>query len=231
MSHEAVMAAHYGAAARSRGANCTIHPTAVVMPWVELGDNVVVHPFAYVGRLPDHSAALARQPGPERTLKIGARTVIGPHSILYGGSSIGEDCLIGDHASVREGCTIGSRVVVGRSVTIHYDCEVADEVRFMDGTHLTGCAKVGKGCFFGVGVVTSNDRHVDLINYHFPTPQPVIFGERVMIGSGANIVAGVTVGDDALIGAGALVVKNVPARSKILGAPAKTVKLRTDLPA
>ncbi len=198
-----------------------INSRAVVAPWVTLGKGVIIHPFAVVGRLPDESAALARQPSRVRELRIGAGTVIGPHAIVYGGTTIGENCLIGDHASVREGCVLGDRVVVGRYVSINYDCEIADDVRFQDTTHLTGGAKVGRGCFFGVGVVTSNDRHVDLVDYHYPGAQPTIFGERVMVGSGANILAGVTVGDGALIAAGALVVKDVPAGYTMMGRPAE----------
>ncbi len=178
---------------------------------------MVIHPFAVVGRLPDESAALARQPNRVKTLRIGDGTIIGPHAIIYGGTTIGRDCLLGDYASVREGCALGDRVVVGRHVTINYDCEVADDVRFQDTTHLTGGARVGRGCFFGVGVITSNDRRVDLVDYHYPGAQPTIFGERVMVGSGANILAGVSVGDGALIAAGALVVKNVGAGETILG--------------
>jgi acetyltransferase-like isoleucine patch superfamily enzyme len=194
-----------------------VHPQAIVAPWVTLGRGVVVHPYAIVGRVPDTSPALARQPQRIYELHIGAGTVIGPHAIVYSGVVIGENCLLGDFASVREGSRLGDRVVVGRYVSINYDCEIADDVRFQDTTHLTGGAKVGRGCFFGVGVVTSNDRRVDLQNYHYPGAQPTIFGERVMIGSGANVLAGVQVGDDAVIAAGALVVKDVPAGVTVMG--------------
>jgi len=198
-----------------------ISPLAYVAPWVRFGRGVVVHPFAVVGRVPDTSLALARQPAQEEWLEIGDNTVIGPHVVIYAGTKIGRDCLIGDYASVREQCVVGDRCVIGRYVSINYECQIADDVRFQDTTHLTGRARVGRGCFFGVGVVTSNDRRVDLVDYHYPTPQPVTFGERVMIGSGANIVAGVHVGDGALIGAGALVVKDVPAGGKALNIPAR----------
>ncbi len=194
-----------------------VHPRAMVAPWVMLGRGVVIHPLAIVGRLPDRSAALVRQPEIVKKLAIGAGTIIGPNAIIYAGTTIGENCLIGDFASVREGCVLGDRVVVGRYVSINYDCEIADDVRFQDTTHLTGGAKVGKGCFFGVGVITSNDRRVDLKDYHFPGAQPTIFGERVMIGSGANVLAGVHVGDDAVIAAGALVVKDVAAGITVMG--------------
>lgn len=196
-------------------------PGALVAPWVTLGEGVIIHPYAIVGRLPDESPALARRPLRVRELHIGAGTVIGPFAVIYGGSRIGHDCLIGDYASVREGCVLGDRVVIGRHVTINYDCSIGDDVRFQDFTHLTGGATVGRGCFFGVNVITSNDRRVDLVDYHYPGPNPCHFGERVMVGSGANILAGVTVGDGALIGAGALVVKDVLAGATMLGAPAQ----------
>lgn len=198
-----------------------VHRTAIVAPWVELGEGCVVHPYAVVGRMPDGSAALARQPEETRRLIVGAWTKIGCHAIIYADVELGKDCLIGDYASIREGSRIGRKCVIGRQVTINYNAEIADNCRFQDGTHITGHCRVGEGCFFGVGVITSNDRNVTLgEGYHFPTPQPPIFGARVMVGSGANVLAGVTVGDGALIGAGALVVRDVPAGSKMLGEPA-----------
>lgn len=198
-----------------------ISPLAYVAPWVRFGRGVVVHPFAVVGRVPDRSRALARQPAQEEWLEIGDDTVIGPHATIYSGSRIGMDCLIGDYAGIREQCVIGDRCIVGRHVGIGYECVVGKDVRFQDGAYLVGGAKVGRGCFFGIGVVTSNDRRVDLANYRYPGANAPVFGERVMIGSGANIVAGVHIGDEALIGAGALVVNDVAAHATVLGPVAR----------
>lgn len=194
-----------------------VSPLAYVAPWVRLSAGVVVHPFAVVGREPDQSKALARKPQSGPLTLIGDNTVIGPGAIIYSGVEIGADCLVGDHASIRENTKIGDRCVIGRLVTINYDCEIGNEVRLQDTTHITGGCKVGDGCFFGVGIITSNDRNVDLVDYHFPGAQAPNFGRRVMVGSGANILAGVNVGDDALIGAGALVVTDVPANGRMLG--------------
>jgi acetyltransferase-like isoleucine patch superfamily enzyme len=148
---------------------------------------------------------------------IGDNVEIGPHAVVYAGARIGADTILGDGASVREGTQVGKKCVIGRFVTINYDCEIADEVRFQDTTHITGGCRIGKGCFFGVGVITSNDRNVDVVNYHFPGSNPPVFGERVVVGSGANVLAGVTVGNDALIAAGAVVVTDVPAAGRIFG--------------
>jgi maltose O-acetyltransferase len=46
-------------------------------------------------------------------------------------------------------------------------------------------------------------------------------GENVWIGSGAIILPGVTIGDDAIIGAGSVVTRDVPAGATVMGNPAR----------
>jgi acetyltransferase-like isoleucine patch superfamily enzyme len=200
--------------------NSFVHKTAIVESWVELGQNCVIHPYAIVGRLPSHSKALARQPNSIRELQLGDRVEIGSHAVIFGGVKIEDDTLIGDFAHIREQVEIGKRCVIGRYVAISYESKISDDCRFQDNTVLTGI--VGKGCFFGVGVVTSNDRRIDLKDYKYERSkiQIPVFGERVMVGSGANVLAGVIVGDDVVIGAGALVIQNVEANSIVFGSPA-----------
>ena len=192
-----------------------VHPSALIAPWVSLGAGCIVHPYAVVGRLPDLSPALARQPERVERLSIGRDAVIGCHAVIYGGVDIGADCLVGDHALVREGAVIGDRCVVGCHVSISYDCRIADDCRFQNGAVFHGIC--GPGCFFGVGVVCSSDRHVDLVDYRHAGAVLPVFGKRVMVGSGANILAGITVGDDAVIAAGAVATKDVAAGDMIFG--------------
>ncbi|MBW4708922.1 UDP-3-O-(3-hydroxymyristoyl)glucosamine N-acyltransferase [Roseobacter sp. YSTF-M11] len=68
-----------------------IHPTAVIDPTADLGDDVSVGPFTVIG-------AGAR---------IGARSVIGPQCFIGWNARIGED------AFLREGVGIGARVRIG----------------------------------------------------------------------------------------------------------------------
>jgi sugar O-acyltransferase (sialic acid O-acetyltransferase NeuD family) len=51
----------------------------------------------------------------------------------------------------------------------------------------------------------------------------VRLGKRVNVGSHAQVLPGVTVGDDAVIGAGAVVVKDVPAGMTVFGNPARAI--------
>jgi len=53
----------------------------------------------------------------------------------------------------------------------------------------------------------------------------VRIGQRVFIGMGANIGHGVTIGDDSVIGAGSVVLKDLPANSRVAGVPARPLPL------
>ena len=52
----------------------------------------------------------------------------------------------------------------------------------------------------------------------------MIIGNNVWIGSGANILPGVSIGDNSIIGAGSVVIKDIPANSVAVGIPAKVIK-------
>lgn len=54
---------------------------------------------------------------------------------------------------------------------------------------------------------------------------PVI-GSDVFIGAGAKVIGGVTVGDGARVGANAVVVRDVPPHSTVVGIPARVVRQR-----
>jgi len=194
---------------------------AAVAPWATFGEGCIVRDFALIGRLPSTHSSLARQPSVTHSLTIGKCVDIGPHAIIYAGAQIGDDCLIGDAASIREGVIIGSRCVVGRHVTLNYDVVLEDEVRIQDGTHITGGCRIGRGTFIGVGVVTANDARREIVDFEFVGANPPTIGERCLIGSGACILPGVRIGNDAIIGAGALVTKDVPNGATVLGQPAR----------
>ena len=51
------------------------------------------------------------------TVIVGDLTEIGPHAVLYGGSTIGCGCLVGDGASIREGVLIGDNCIIDQ-----FDC-------------------------------------------------------------------------------------------------------------
>jgi maltose O-acetyltransferase len=53
---------------------------------------------------------------------------------------------------------------------------------------------------------------------------PVVIGRNCLIGNGAMIMPGVTIGDNAVVGARTVVSRDVPANSIVAGAPAKVLR-------
>ncbi|MET3901220.1 acetyltransferase-like isoleucine patch superfamily enzyme [Devosia sp. UYZn731] len=53
---------------------------------------------------------------------------------------------------------------------------------------------------------------------------PITIGNNVWIGAAATILAGVTIGDNAVIAAGAVVSRNVPANTMSAGVSARVIK-------
>lgn len=57
-----------------------------------------------------------------------------------------------------------------------------------------------------------------------------ILGNNVFIGAGAKLIGSLRVGDGARVGANAVVVRDVPDHSTVVGIPAKVVRRRAPLP-
>ena len=117
--------------------------------------------------------------------------------------------------------------------------------RFMTGIEIHPKAKIGKNLFIdhGMGVVIGETSEIgdNVTIYHAVTlggSSPSIDSERqryekrhptigddVVIGSGAQIIGPIKVGNNARIAANAVVVKDVPENATMVGIPAKAVKL------
>ncbi len=169
--------------------------------------------------------------GPE--VRIGRDTRILPGTILRGKTTIGSGCVIGPN-TLLEYCTVeddavinasqARQVEIGAGVTIGPFCnlrpgtKLADKVHVGDfvevknsivgqGTklpHLSyiGDADVGAGTNFGCGCVTAN--------YDGKKKYRTKVGDHAFIGCHTNLIAPVTVGDNAFTAAGSTVTKPVP---------------------
>ena len=122
---------------------------------------------------------------------------------------------------------------------------ISQTVRFFTGIEIHPGAKIGKNLFIdhGMGVVIGETSEIgdNVTIYHAVTlggSSPSIDSERqrhekrhptigndVVIGSGAQIIGPVNVGNCARIAANAVVVKDVPENATMVGIPAKAVKL------
>ena len=141
--------------------------------------------------------------GANCTLKqvtIGANCEILPNSVIEN-CIIGDACHVGPFARLRpgtqlaEGCKIGNFVETKNAV---FD-------QGSKASHLSylGDVTIGKKVNIGAGTITCN---YDGVNKH-----QTVIEDGVFIGSDTQLVAPVTVGENATIGAGSTIRKNVPA--------------------
>lgn len=141
-------------------------------------------------------------------------------------------------------------VVLGRDVKLHgfcnlYGCEIGDETKIGTFVEIQKGAKIGARCkisshsficegvtledgvFIGHGVMFVNDRHPKALNPDGGFQgqgdwecQRTLIKRGASIGSGATILGGITIGENALVGAGSVVTKDVPAGATVAGNPA-----------
>ncbi len=107
-----------------------------------------------------------------------------------------------------------------------FGIEVSPRVKIEGGLFLPhtvgtviGAASIGNNCTIMQGVTLGA---VDSDLSFTVTKRPII-GNEVVIGSGAKILGGITVGDYAKIGANAVVLCDVPAYSVAVGVPARII--------
>ncbi len=139
--------------------------------------------------------------------------------------TIGENTDVWSFAVVLEGTEIGEGCAVGSGVYIGKNCKIGNNVRCQDKVHLTEQAVVEDNVFFGPCATTMDDRHPRACNPDYKR-EPPYFEQGCSIGAGAVILPGVRIGRNAVVGAGAVVTKDVPENTTVVGVPAKPLKRR-----
>lgn len=137
--------------------------------------------------------------------QIGEGTRIWQYVVVLPGAVIGRDGNICSH------CLIENDVVVGDRVTIKCGVQLWDGVVLEDDV------------FVGPNVTFTNDR---LPRSRNAAAQllPTRVRKGASIGANATILPGLTIGEHAMVGAGAVVTKDVPPHTLVVGNPARAVR-------
>ncbi len=147
-----------------------IHPTSIVSPKAQLGENVEIGPYCIIGD----------------DVKIASSTVLKSHIVIEGDTEIGKNNLIYPFASIglapqdlkfsgeKSQVIIGDNNRIREHVTIHLGTK--------EGAMVT---KVGNNCLLMVGVHVAHD---------------CVVGDNVILANNATLAGHVEVGDNAVIG-------------------------------
>lgn len=101
----------------------------------------------------------------------------------------------------------------------HAAVSIGEKTSIGDRTEIHACrlVMIGARCRISWDVVILEN------NYHAESRGPVVIGNDVWIGCRVIVLSGVTIGDGAKIGAGAVVTKDVPAGSTVVGNPGRVI--------
>jgi UDP-2-acetamido-3-amino-2,3-dideoxy-glucuronate N-acetyltransferase len=129
------------------------------------------------------------------------------------------------------GCSIGDNTKVGTFVEIQKGASIGNNCKISSHSFICEGVHIADNCFIGHGVMFTNDLFPRATNPDGSqqtdedwTLVETFVEKGASIGSNATILCGVTIGENALVGAGAVVIKDVPANSVVVGNPAKVVK-------
>ena len=109
----------------------------------------------------------------------------------------------------------GKNIHLGKGVFINAGCKFQDQ----------GGIWIGDGALIGHNTVLATLNHgLRPEERHDLIPKPIHIGKNVWIGSNSTVLAGVTIGDNAVIGAGSVVTKDVPENTVAVGCPARVIR-------
>lgn len=182
-----------------------IHPSAIIHPEAELGDNVSIGPYTVIGR----------------DVRVGAGTEIAAQVVIEGPTTIGKDCRIFPFASLgqvpqdlkfhgeRTELIIGNNNVFREFVTFHRGTSggggktvVGDDNFFMAYTHVAHDCRIGSHIIMGNAATLAGHVFVD---------------DHSSVGAFSGIHQFCRVGKYGFIGGYSVITKDVLPYSKTVG--------------
>ena len=146
---------------------------------------------------------------------------------------IAHDVTVGQNVSIHGfvnlyGCSIGDNSRIGAFVEIQKNASIGKNVKVSSHTFVCEGVEIEDDCFIGHNVSFINDKY-PRATADGGAPQTEadwrVVPTRVMrgasIGTGATILCGITIGENAIVGAGSVVTHDVPDNAVVAGNPAR----------
>lgn len=155
---------------------------------------------------------------------------------------IADDVKLGKNVKIFDfvnlyGCEIGDNTKIGTFVEIQKNARVGANVKVSTHTFICEGVTIEDDVFIGHGVTFINDKYPSATaeSGQLQTEEdwaviPTLVKRGASVGSGATILCGVTIGEDAIVGAGSVVTRDVPPNTVVAGNPARVFRTRDEGP-
>lgn len=211
-------------------ANCTVSRQATVHPDATIGAGCIIHSHATV----------------ECNATLGDNCVLYPGAYVGPGATLGNNCVLHPNVTVYDGCILGHRVIIHSSTVIgqdgfgyathqgvHHKIPQAGIVIIEDDVELgAGCAieraameetRIGAGTKFAdlisIGHGTRIGKHCLFVSF-VGISGSVEVGDYVVLGGQVGVTGHLKIGDGVQAMARSAITRDVPAWTKVGGAPA-----------
>lgn len=150
--------------------------------------------------------------------------------------NIADDVELGENVYLAEfinlyGCKVGNNCKIGTFVEIQKNASVGNNCKISSHSFICEGVTIEDDVFVGHGVIFINDIYPrasdargQLLTEQDWTVEPTLVKRGASIGSGATILARVTIGENAIVGAGSVVTKDVAADTIVAGNPARELR-------
>ncbi|MGA9780321.1 MAG: acyltransferase [Verrucomicrobiia bacterium] len=129
------------------------------------------------------------------------------------------------------GCEIGDDVKIGTFVEIQKGVKIGNRCKISSHTFICEGVTLEDEVFVGHNVAFTNDRYPRATNGNGQLQTGTDWEcvrthvkRGASIGTGATLLCGITIGENAMIGAGSVVTKDVPAGATVAGNPARIMR-------
>ena len=150
--------------------------------------------------------------------RVGSKVIIRAGVTIYENTEISSNVEFGHNVLVREFSKISENSRIGSSTVIDGYVSIGRNVNIQSNVYISKGTIIEDEVFIGPGVIIMNDKYPPSSKL-----RPVTIKKGAVIGAGALIMAGVTIGEYSIIGAGALITRDVEAESVVYGLPARKV--------
>jgi UDP-2-acetamido-3-amino-2,3-dideoxy-glucuronate N-acetyltransferase len=201
-----------------------IAETAIVYPGTVIGDGCKILDYAVVGKQPILSPRSTAKKEPLPPLELGPGTVISTGAIVFAGTKLGARVIVGDQACVRERVEIGDDVVIGRGSLVENDTTIGELTKIQAEAYITAYSTLEDNVFIAPCVVTTNDNYMGRTEKRHALMRGPTIRRGARVGGAAVLLPGIEIGEEAFVGAGAIVNRDVPPRSVVVGSPARKLR-------